>query len=333
MQPSVWTRLSVQPPFHLEATVRVLQRRPSNPVDVWTQGRYRRVLATAGGSVLVETANFGPLYEPDVRFTVHTPCSNTALAEIERTLRRMLGLDLDPQPLQERALRERKLRPTALALLGMRPPRFAGLFEAFGNVIPFQQLSIDAGVAIATGLVRRFGEPIEHDGRRIYAFPSANVIAHCRLAALRACGLSNTKANALREIARMIASGDLDEQVIDRMSTEEALRLLTALPSIGPWSAALVLLRGFGRLDIFPPGDVGAMRELRALMQLRSNRSLDGVQGRFGDLRGYLYYYGLAASLLARGLIHPAERASSGQAACAESQTRTMGAHCMSANA
>lgn len=30
-----WVRLSVQPPFHLEATVRVLQRRPINPIDIW----------------------------------------------------------------------------------------------------------------------------------------------------------------------------------------------------------------------------------------------------------------------------------------------------------
>jgi len=31
-----------------------------------------------------------------------------------------------------------------LALRGMRPPRFVGLFEAFANVMPFQQLSLDA---------------------------------------------------------------------------------------------------------------------------------------------------------------------------------------------
>ena len=31
-------------PFHLEATVRVLQRRPTNRVDVWEQERYLRVL-------------------------------------------------------------------------------------------------------------------------------------------------------------------------------------------------------------------------------------------------------------------------------------------------
>ena len=35
-------RLVIQAPFHLEATVRVLQRRPANRVDVWDRNRYRR---------------------------------------------------------------------------------------------------------------------------------------------------------------------------------------------------------------------------------------------------------------------------------------------------
>ncbi|WP_434418064.1 DUF488 domain-containing protein [Nannocystis pusilla] len=39
--------LATRAPFHLEATVRVLQRRPSNRVDVWDEGRYQRVLTVA----------------------------------------------------------------------------------------------------------------------------------------------------------------------------------------------------------------------------------------------------------------------------------------------
>ena len=72
----------------------------------------------------------------------------------------------------------------------LRPPRFAGWFEAFASVLPFQQLSLDAGLAILGRLVVRFGEPLEHAGRRFHAFPTAPAVAGARLAALRACGLS-----------------------------------------------------------------------------------------------------------------------------------------------
>ncbi|HLS82448.1 MAG TPA: AlkA N-terminal domain-containing protein [Steroidobacter sp.] len=306
-----WVRLSVQAPFHLEATVRVLQRSPTNPVDVWIPGRYRRVLTTSVGLVLAEATDCGTVDQPDVRFIVHPPASAAARVEVARALRRMLGLDVNPLATLALALRERKLRATAQALRGMRPPRFAGLFETFGNVIPFQQLSIEAGVAIVGRLVQRFGKHLEHNGQRIRAFPSPTEISRAPLAALRACGLSNSKAIALREIARMIASDALNEDEIARMSTKDALRVLIGLPGIGSWSAALILLRGFGRLDVFPPGDVGAMRGLRSLLQLGSDAPLGPIETRFGDLRGYLYFYALGARLLAKGLIHPAPDAPS----------------------
>src|SRR5690606_25817461 len=152
------------------------------------------------------------------------------------------------------------------------PPRFPGLFEAFANVIPFQQVSLDAGVALVRRLVERFGEPLEHEGGRYYAFPRASVLAEARLDALRRCGFSRNKAVALRHAARAIEAGEVSEAKLRAMTSEEAMRSLVELPGIGPWSAALLLLRGLGRLDVFPSGDVGVTRGLGALMNLRSER-------------------------------------------------------------
>jgi DNA-3-methyladenine glycosylase II len=201
---------------------------------------------------------------------------------------------------------ERTVRPTARALRGMRPPRFAELFEAFANVVPFQQVSLDAGVAIVGRLVERFGRHLDQDGRRFHAFPTARAIAEARLEALRACGLSSQKAESLRSLARAIESGELTEAGISSMSTSDALRRLIELPGVGPWTAGLVLLRGLGRVDVFPPGDVGAARRLGELMRLGPGASLGRVVERFGVHQGYLYFLGLGGSLLAKGLIHAA---------------------------
>jgi 3-methyladenine DNA glycosylase/8-oxoguanine DNA glycosylase len=300
-------RLSTRAPFHLEATVRVLQRRPENRVEVWEQDRYLRVLASVDGLALVEVENRGTIDAPDVRFFIPSgDLSAAARSELEQTLRRVLGLDVDPGPLQRLAEAERALRPTALALRGMRPPRFAEWFEAFANVVPFQQVSLDAGMAIVGRLVERFGKHLEHGGHRFHAFPTSDAVAAARLAALQECGLSARKADSLRYLARAIESGELSAEKISDMSTADALRTLTELPGIGPWSAGLVLLRGLGRLDVFPPGDVGAERRLGALMRLRSRASLGRVVERFGTSRGYLYFCGLGGSLLAQDLIHSA---------------------------
>ena len=300
-------RISARAPFHLEATVRVLQRRPGNRVDAWEQGRYCRILDTAPGLAWIDVENRGSIDRPDVRYAVRTTrLSSAHRARLEGTLRRVLGLDVDPAPLQRLAHAERRLRAAAHALRGMRPPRFTGLFEAFASVVPFQQLSLDAGVAIIGRLVERFGTPLEQDGRRLYAFPAAETIAGTRVERLKQCGLSARKAETLRFLAKTIASGELSEQDFCGLSSADALRFLTELPGIGPWSASLVLLRGLGRLDVFPPGDVGAVAGLRALMHLRAGASLERVIERFGDYRGYLYFYALGGRLLAKGLIRTA---------------------------
>jgi len=282
----------------------VLQRRPANRVDVWERGCYRRILGTPPQLAWVEVKNRGSIDRPDVRYAVRTTGVAPAhRARLEGTLRRVLGLDVDPAPLQRLAHAERRLRAAARALRGMRPPRFTGLFEAFANVVPFQQLSLDAGVAIVGRLVERFGTPLEQDGRRLYAFPAAETIAGARVERLKRCGLSAPKAHTLRFLAKAIASGELSEQELSGLSSADALRFLTGLPGIGPWSASLVLLRGLGRLDVFPPGDVGAAAGLRALMHLRAAAPLDRIVERFGDYRGYLYFYALGGRLLAKGLI------------------------------
>src|SRR6185503_13380040 len=202
-------QLSTRAPFHLEATVRVLQRRPANLVEGWEHERYLRVLRTSDDLVLVEVENRGTIDEPDVRYALrHGDPSTVARRELAQTLRKVLGLDVDPIPMQRLVEADRKLRPTALALRGMRPPRFAEWFESFANVVPFQQLSLDAGLAIVGRLIERFGKHLEHGGRRLHAFPTAHAIAGARLAALQQCGLSARKAESLRYLARAIESGE-----------------------------------------------------------------------------------------------------------------------------
>jgi len=290
--------------------VRVLQRRPSNLVDVWEHDRYVRLFEIDGHPIIVEVENGGSIDDPDVRCWIRSGKPSAALTA---GLRQMLGLDVHPAFLGFPVPIHGELRSAVLALRGMRPPRFASLFESFVNVIPFQQLSLDAGVAIVGRLTRRFGPRAVHAGRQYLGSPAAPAVATARIDELRACGLSRGKADTLRNLARLLEAGELGEEQISRMNSRQALQILMELPGIGPWSAALVLLRGFGRLDVFPPGDVGAARGLGALLQLDRRTSFERAVARFGDRRGYLYFCGLGAALLNRGLIHPATPLQSGR--------------------
>lgn len=300
-------RLATRAPFHLEATVRVLQRRPTNLIDVWDGIHYRRVIRVHERLVPIEVSQKGTVDEPDVRLSLLArSVPARVLEEAVRIAREILGLDEQPMRHQSRAEAEPSLRVTAIALRGMRPPRYPDLLETFANVIPFQQLSLEAGMSVVAQLVQRFGEVLQLDGRRYVAFPSAQAIAGARLPSLRRTGMSRHKSESLRAAAKAIASGDLTADDIAALSSTEAIDRLRQLAGIGPWSAALILLRGFRRLDVFPPTDTGAESSLVALMRLRSPAALACVIERFGDCRGYLYFYGLASRLLAAGLIHTA---------------------------
>ncbi|HEY3449604.1 MAG TPA: AlkA N-terminal domain-containing protein [Myxococcales bacterium] len=288
-------RLPVRGPFHLEATVRLLQRRPANRIDAWDGSRYWRVLRVGRTPVVCSVRNEGSLDEPRLELETSAP----AAAGIGRLLSRILGLDCDPS-FDLPQVGQPKLRAIGRALRGARPPRFPSLFESFCRVVPYQQVSLDAGGAVAGRLVERFGQRVGD----LWGFPEAAEVLAASPEDFAGIGLSRTKVATLQNVARLLASGELREDELERMSTEAALRRLDALPGVGPWTAALVLLRGLRRMDVFPAADAGVQRGLRRI--LGDGAAIEPLVERLGERRGYLYFYVLGAQLLERGLIHSA---------------------------
>jgi DNA-3-methyladenine glycosylase II len=302
--------IAAAPPFHLEATVRVLQRRPTNRVNRWEDGRYWRLLSTDEGLRLVAVENRGAIDAPDLRGLVFGgPISPRTQDQIGATVQRLLGPAVDLAPFYRAARGDRRLQAATASLRGLKPPRFPTLFESIANVIPFQQVSLAAGDAVVGRLVERFGERL-HLGDRVYgAFPRPEHVAAVEVAALRELGLSRTKAATLRDVARRILAGELSEARLEALPSAAAMEILLALPGIGPWSAGLMLLRGLRRMEIFPDGDVGAAKNLGRLLGAE-DPARDGERrsllARMGDTRGYLYFYALGWRLMHEGLITPA---------------------------
>jgi DNA-3-methyladenine glycosylase II len=299
--------LPVTAPYNLQATVRLLQRRPTNRVDRWQGDGYWRAMPTGHGPRLVHLQDHGTIQQPDLRLRIlggETPPETAQ--ELVATLRQMLGLDAPPPPASALAAREPRLAPVLETLTGFRTPCFPTLFETFASVLPFQQLSLDAGTAIVGRLVERFGVQIVLDDQPWYCFPAPGSVAQADPVTLRETGLSQGKVKALQRLARMTADGALTGEHLRSLPTPEAIAALRALPGIGPWSANLILLRGFRRLEVFPEGDVGAARNLTALLQAPAPLTAadaSAFAARFGDQRGYLYFLALGGQLRARGLL------------------------------
>ncbi|MES0873770.1 DNA-3-methyladenine glycosylase family protein [Sinimarinibacterium thermocellulolyticum] len=124
-------------------------------------------------------------------------------------------------------------------------------FQVLCASIISQQISSRAADTIQARIVAAFGER----GRI-----SAERLATAQIGALRACGLSQSKAKWLQFLGAQTASGALDFARLKRLDDEAAIELLDALPGIGRWTAEMFLIFALHRLDLFAMDDVGLRR-------------------------------------------------------------------------
>jgi DNA-3-methyladenine glycosylase II len=283
-------------PYRLDLTVSALRRLSSNVVDVLTPDeRYVRALALPGGTTFVQVRQTGP---DTLAVVVDGPPREhaTALA----TTCRMLGTDRDIQPFRHAATRITWLRELARRMAGVQPPRYPTLWEAFVNAVVFQQVSLAAASTITRRMILLLGRRVELDGVPLYEFPNAERFMGASVRKLRGAGLSAAKLNALRACAEAVLSGALDASVLEALPSSDAAALLRAVKGIGPWTATVILLRGFGRLDVFPMNDTSVARNLAFVAGAAPSDVRELVRS-LEPQQGMLYYHLLLARLEARG--------------------------------
>ena len=290
--------IRVDVPFRLDLTVSALRRTSANLVDVYTRdGRYLRALGGFSTPVVVCVTQSAP----NVLLVSSAGLDDAAevTGPVLATVRRMLGTERGLSEFYRHARKVPWLEPLAHRTRGLRPPRYPALFEACANAILFQQVSLQAASAIMRRVLRAVGTPIEHDGIPLVIFPSAEQFLRADGAVIRAAGVSEGKLATLRRAAEAIASGALDEASLSELPSDDAAQILRGIKGIGAWTAAVILLRGLGRLDVFPGGDSGVAANVARV----AGEPLDvaPIAASLGSQRGMLYFCLLLARLEERG--------------------------------
>jgi len=135
------------------------------------------------------------------------------------------------------------------------------LFSALSQAIVYQQLSGKAAATIYGRFSRLF------DGE----VPDAHAAIGLSLAQLRAVGLSQNKALAVRDLARKTIDGSLASlRRIARMSDAEVIDNLVQVRGIGLWTAQMLLIFSLGRPDIMPAADLGVQKGVQAVYRMKS---------------------------------------------------------------
>ena len=278
---SVRFAIEVRTPFRLDLTVWALRRRAHNTIDAWDGATYTRTLVVDGTPVQVVVGQDDTGDLDRTRLCVELrrrgdASSEVGVAEVRHTIEQMLGLHVDLAGFYELAASDERLAGLARRFMGVRPPRFASVFEAFVNAVACQQLSLTVGIHLLDRLAAAYGPEVTLHGATP-GFPTPERLAAAEPSQLRRLGFSVAKARTILLLARQVASGALDLDGLALASAEQATATLIELPGIGRWSAEYVLLRGLGRLGVLPGDDVGARNNLRRHFRLPAHAGYDEI--------------------------------------------------------
>lgn len=294
-------------PFRLDLTAWALRRRPENQVDRWDGITYRRVICIQDKRAEVSVRQRGLLDIPRLVVNVRGDrMAARATPEIATVLTSMLGLQVDLTPFYRMASRDPKLRGLAERYRGLKPVRFPTVFEALANAFACQQFTMAAGIQLLNRLAKLGSVAMNTPGGKMFGFPQPADLLRLSPRTFRRVGFSRQKTRAFHDLSRGILAQQFDFQTLTNCSNEEVMKFLLGLRGVGRWTAEYVLLRGLGRLDVFPGDDVGARNGLAKWLHRRKPMDyaiVNRILRRWQPYAGFIYLHMLMESLTAAGRI------------------------------
>ena len=156
-------------------------------------------------------------------------------------------------------------------------------FQTLVEAIIYQQLS----EASATAITKRF--------LKLYKkFPTPRQVNNTTDKKLKDIGLSGTKINYMKGLAKLVVKKEIDFRKISKLSDEQVIEELTKIKGIGNWTAQIYLMFCLQRTDVFPVGDLGiqkGIRDLFSLKELPEPKTMEKFSARWKPNRSIACWY------------------------------------------
>ncbi|MGE5415124.1 MAG: DNA-3-methyladenine glycosylase family protein, partial [Syntrophomonadaceae bacterium] len=228
--------------------------------------------------------------------------SGGALSEAAALARRILEVALGAaQPVRAfyRQLGDDPvIGPSIRDFPGLRGAGVPSLWEALVTAILAQQVNLRFAYDIRRELSETFGRRARFGGEKYFAFPAPRAFAGETRRSMRRFRLSDSKARAILGLAEAFASRGHVEADIAALDDEAAIERLTSFRGGGRWTAEIGLLRGLGRMDVFPAADLGVVKYLAQGLLGRRVRAKEEDMRRWAERwrpwRGLALVYGYA---------------------------------------
>ena len=262
--------IDLDEPLDLTRTLAVHRRGPGDPTMRLLPGGVLRATRTGAGPVTLELHQLGPrivaeAWGPGAEAALDALPAFVGL-EDDRT-----GFDPGRHPL---------IRDLDRRNRGIRIGRTGAVLEALVPAVLEQKVTGTEAWRGFRGLVRRWGQPAPGPHglgpRGLRLPPDAATIAAIPYHALHPVGIERRRADLVRRVA--VHAARLEEIVgLPRDAAEARLR---AIPGIGPWTAAEVMVRALGDPDAVSVGDF----HLPHLVSFALAREVRGTDARMLEL-------------------------------------------------
>jgi 3-methyladenine DNA glycosylase/8-oxoguanine DNA glycosylase len=152
-------------------------------------------------------------------------------------------------------------------------------FESLTHSIVYQQLSGKAAETIFGRFRALYG---------MNGFPEPETVLATPHRKLRAAGLSEAKARAIKDLAAHAARGAIPSiEELRRTAPEEIIERLTVVRGIGRWTVEMLLLFRIGHPDVLPAHDLGIRKGLARIQRRRELPEPEAVMRRGERWRPY----------------------------------------------
>ena len=213
-------------------------------------------------------------------------------AEAIARARELFDLDRDLRAVESDLATDPALAVLMKGRRGTAVPGTVDGFELAVRAILGQQVSVAGARTLAGRLVARFGSDLPErgvaasGGRAGRVFPAPEVLAGTDAGVI---GIPRSRAAAIRVLAQAVASDEIDLSAT--ADPEVVSEKLTALPGLGPWTAAYVTMRVQRDPDAFLASDLGVRKAMARLGVHDDRRAIEERAERWRPWRAYALQY------------------------------------------
>jgi DNA-3-methyladenine glycosylase II len=250
-----------------------LNRSPRECLHQVKEQSVYKLLAPEGNPVLLKISE-DPAQQALVAEVLQGEVNESSSVYIRGFLNRWMHLDGRMDDFYAFAAKDPLLGPLTRSFKGLRLIGIPDLFEAITWTITGQQINLSFAYKLKQRLVQAFGYALEDH----YLYPHPAVIASLQPEDLTVMQFSRTKAEGIIRVAKLMAAGELTEEILKQMPYERARETLVSIKGIGNWSANYVLMKFAQHPQALPLEDAGLHNALRNQLNLAAKPAMPEVK-------------------------------------------------------